>query len=283
MGLVKATSKEEIIKFLIWRSEKMEVLLREEAKATNRPIQKILMVQNLGGVTGRHIRSDTLAILKAVLYPIVENYPERMGTSVFVNVPAPKLFSVGWNIVKHIFDENLKSKFIFITTAEWKPRLLELIDDASLPVYLGGTLAEPDEMCSGILGIGGFVPDSLYRVNDDSFSTVVIHARQQHLVEAVVKVPGSVLSWEFSTKGFDIKFGVHYLGTEEEAEAQGPKYRGEEIIAIERKEGVSREVAEGEILAEKVGVYLLLWDNGYSMLRSKTLVYKYEVTEVREE
>ena len=37
------------------------------------------------------------------------------------------------------------------------------------------------------------------------------------------------------------------------------------------------EVISGEIIADKAGVYLLEWANGYSLMRSKTLMYKYEV------
>lgn len=203
----------------------------------------------------------------------------------FVNLPAPRLFAVGWSIMKYLFDENLKSKFQFITSADWRDRLLEHIEAEHLPAYLGGSLRDPDDYCSAVLGVGGVVPETLYRTSDDSFSSVVIPAGKNHRIEAVVNSPGSIISWEFSTKEHDIKFGAFFAGASgggRGTEGEGGEAKvGEKVDVIEatRVPGASKEVISGELIAEKAGLYILEWDNGYSYIRSKTLLYKYEVSE----
>jgi len=282
MGMLKATSKEELIRFAVANSEYIETTVRAEAKDTGKPCRKLVMIQNLAGVSSRQIRSDFLAMLQAVLHVIVENYPERMAVAYFVNLPAPKLFSIGWGIIKGLFDENLKRKFVFMTASDWNTQLREVVADEHLPAYLGGTLRDPDDACSNLLGTGGIVPDSLFRMNDDSFSVVVVPARGAHRIE-ILAIAGSVVSWEFTTKGYDIKFGVYYVGTEEEAqEVLKTKHKGDTLVDNNRVQGASQEVISGEIFADKSGVYLLEWDNGYSFMRSKTLMYKYEVASPKE-
>jgi len=193
------------------------------------------MIQNLAGLSGRQIRSDFLAILQSVMNPVVENYPERMVIDYHINLPAPKLFSIAWAIIKRLFDENLKKKLVFITGSDWKPQLLEVVAEEHLPAYLGGTLRDPDDACSNLLGSGGIVPESLFRINDDSFSVAVVPARGNHRIQAIVANPGSIVSWEFSTKGYDIKFGVYYVATEGKAEGLlASKNKGESLVESDR-------------------------------------------------
>jgi len=282
VGLMKATSKEELIKFSVYSAELTERALKEEARLTGKPPGKALLIQNLDGVSGRQIRSEAMAILKQVVGVVTENYPERLGIVYFVNLPTPRLFAVGWSIVKLIFDENLRSKFNFLTSADWKEKLLEHIEPEHLPAYLGGTLRVPDDDCSDILGVGGVVPENLYRTNDDSFSSITIPAGKSHKIQATVNSPGSIISWEFSTKEHDIKFGAFFLGREGAAAAEGEAAKqGQKVDVLEasRIPDSYREVISGELIAEQAGVYVLEWDNGYSYLRSKTLLYKYEVSE----
>ena len=91
-----------------------------------------------------------------------------------------------------------------------------------------------------------------------------------------IEVPqGGILSWEFKTDGKDIKFGIvlFALGSYK----QGASYDAAPVIIEVAKSG-----SKGESIAQtlsdcKEGTYVLIFDNRYSMMSSKTVKYALEV------
>jgi len=267
----------------VYTAEKAQRTLIEDAKKTGGPIGKSLVIQNLQGVGMRNIAAEALSLQKELIQIISDNYPERLGVAYIINIPAPKFFNIGYNIVKHIFDENLKNKFQFLT-GDWKAALREVVDEDQLPVYLGGTRAEPDEFCSDHLGVGGPVPESLFKGNDGSFFSHQIPARSRFKLEVMIGYPNSEIKWEFRTKDHDIKFGVFYLGSNEDVERGADTE--ETVLESKRYDHSSKELVKGSVSVFREGVYQLVWDNSYSMVRGKTLKYKHHIEypeELREE
>ncbi|KAH8027070.1 hypothetical protein HPB51_002015 [Rhipicephalus microplus] len=104
-----------------------------------------------------------------------------------------------------------------------------------------------------------------------------------------VRVPthpnGNCLFWEFATDSYDLGFGIYFEWTAEpgnqmsvhvsESEEEDEE---EEVIDESGDSGVppglSREVYAGSHLYPGQGVYLLKFDNSYSLWRSKTLYYR---------
>jgi len=79
-------------------------------------------------------------------------------------------------------------------------------------------------------------------------------------------VLGAELSWCFITENHDIGFGIFWKD-------------GEELLEIVPAERLSANLGsiEGSIVCEKVGKYVLEWDNGFSWTKGKNLKYKYEL------
>ena len=106
---------------------------------------------------------------------------------------------------------------------------------------------------------------------------------------------GSCLFWEFASEGFDIGFGVFFEwsadsntsvrvsldNSEDEfdesidADSDKTKRRStvDEVLPVLRRNS-HEEVIVGSHLYPGQGVYLLKFDNSYSLLRSKTLYYR---------
>lgn len=95
--------------------------------------------------------------------------------------------------------------------------------------------------------------------------------------------------WEFATESYDLGFGVSFEWTLPSSEAvvikhddeetgenkdsEKSKLRVDEILPSLRRP-CSDEVMVGSHLYPGRGVYLLKFDNSYSLLRSKTLFYR---------
>jgi len=273
------------MKYNIYNAERMDWAIREQSEKLGKPV-KVVVIQNLANVSLQQIKSDALTINRFLLEIITDHYPERLGVCYLINLPAQKLFEFVWNIVKYLFDDNLRSKFQFLFS-DWKNQLLEVIYEQDLPAYLGGTLKDPDEFCSNTLGIGGLVPESLYKGLDNSFTIINVAAMKKYQAVTVVYQPGSIIIWEFITKGHDIKFGVFMVETPPEAlensdgnENASPKDLNlPEVVVLEsrRFEDSSKESVKGQLVAEKRGSYMLEFDNSYSYLRLKTVSFKFEV------
>ena len=100
---------------------------------------------------------------------------------------------------------------------------------------------------------------------------------------------GTCLFWEFATESYDVGFGVSFEwslpsseGITVEVDENEPikdnvnevqKPRVDEILPTVRRP-CDQEVMVGSHLYPGRGVYLLKFDNSYSLFRSKTLFYR---------
>eukprot|EP00116_Pleurobrachia_bachei_P001092 sb/3461354/ len=98
-----------------------------------------------------------------------------------------------------------------------------------------------------------------------------------------VRIPtyeaGSALYWEFATENYDIGFGASFEWEEEGEGEEGEdgvgekKTRREAILPILRRSSHEK-VITGSHAYPRPGTYLLMFDNSYSLLRSKTVFYR---------
>ena len=82
----------------------------------------------------------------------------------------------------------------------------------------------------------------------------------------MVVTPGSKLEWSFTVKDYDCLFGV----------IEQEDIPSEYYILDKQYYSSEEEVSECLLILEP-GVYNLVWDNSYSILRSKTIVYSVRV------
>ena len=108
---------------------------------------------------------------------------------------------------------------------------------------------------------------------------------------------GTCLFWEFATEYYDLGFGVSFEWSQPqtknitvavnesdddefaeddkatENESSPPKPRIDEVLPVVRRP-CNEEVIVGSHMYPGRGVYLLKFDNSYSLFRSKTLYYR---------
>ena len=101
-------------------------------------------------------------------------------------------------------------------------------------------------------------PDSILKVGRGETVTVRIPTYES----------GSALYWEFATEHYDIGFGASFEWEDEEKGV-----RREPILPILRRSSQEK-VITGSHAYPRAGTYLLLFDNSYSLLRSKTVYYR---------
>jgi len=95
------------------------------------------LVQDLEGLGIDHISPNAVKILKQIAKIDQDNFPEGLRKVFFVNTP--KIFQMGWKLVKGAFDDGVVAKFNFFgDKEEFLPELLKVMTEDNIPVEYGG-------------------------------------------------------------------------------------------------------------------------------------------------
>jgi hypothetical protein len=204
------------------------------------------------------------------------HYPEVVHKGFFVR--CPRIFPTAYSLIHPMVDENTRDK-LEVLGSNWKERLAEFISPEILPEVYGGTAKEVQNVCWG-----GRIPKEMYKENDSTLLRHHIKPGKKFSIEVMVERTGMELSWEFVTENHDVGFVVYYhalgdtLHEKEEGEKKKEEGEGEEVIPSERVAAHHGNI-EGSYTCEKIGRYVLEWDNSFSWTRGKNLLYKYELAE----
>ncbi|GFY58421.1 SEC14-like protein 2 [Trichonephila inaurata madagascariensis] len=192
---------------------------------------------------------------------------------------ASSIFTIPFSILKAFLTARMLSKFRVYGTDGWKEDLLDLMDADQLPEFLGGKRTDPDgnPLCKTLINQPCKIDEKYYvhkSINslEKSPNVKKITLPRASFSEVIVDVEeaGSLIEWEFETKTRDIGFGLFYK------EMDGDEERVVEIVALRRLE--TDDFSEtGMYKCEKVGEYVILFDNSYSWLRSKEVFYRINV------
>uniref|UniRef100_A0A8C2BIU4 SEC14-like lipid binding 7 n=1 Tax=Cyprinus carpio TaxID=7962 RepID=A0A8C2BIU4_CYPCA len=179
------------------------------------------------------------------------------------------------------YPENLKKETrqkIAVLGSNWKEVLRNYVDADQLPAVYGGSMTDPDgnPLCKTMLRYGGVVPKSYYvrdsiKVKYDQFITISRGSSYQ--LDYEVLFLNCILRWTFASEGSDIGFGL-FLKTKgnetKKVEAM------QEILPTERYN--SHLVPEdGSYTCEESGIYVVRFDNTYSVLHSKKVSFTVDV------
>jgi len=162
--------------------------------------------------------------------------------------------------VKGAFDPVTIDK-IQVLGSNFLPKVLESIDLDQIPEFLGGGCK-----CGCVPKAGPF--ENIIEEDETKKKTEVTVAAgsiHDHILNAEQK---SKIFWEFNTVSHDIAFGVYYKQSD---------YMYE-ILPMDRVNS-SEESVQGHHVCEEGGEYILRWDNSYSKLRKKTIIYQCFVEE----
>eukprot|EP00475_Leptophrys_vorax_P016287 TRINITY_DN22755_c0_g1_i1.p1 TRINITY_DN22755_c0_g1~~TRINITY_DN22755_c0_g1_i1.p1 ORF type:complete len:384 (-),score=99.18 TRINITY_DN22755_c0_g1_i1:81-1232(-) len=210
-----------------------------------------IRVWDMEGLSVGHFSSEMLRYLKGVVTPAQANFPEHMYKSFIIN--APSMFSMAWALIKPFVPERSLKK-ITIMGSDYKDTLLKYIAEDQLPVQYGGTNAAP-----------------LWEDAESEFTKTLVPARGSIKLEK--KIPqGSKLVWDFRTVYADVGFEVKFVA--EDASKTTTK-----AVPYSRVESYKK-IQKGEFVPSSSGTAFICFDNSYSLMTGKEIVYQVSVSQI---
>ncbi|GBL81265.1 SEC14-like protein 2 [Araneus ventricosus] len=206
-----------------------------------------------------------------------KNHPESLKCVYIIN--APSFFNFIYSWLKTILPESILSK-VHLISKENAPEVLgKHIDLSIFPASVGGKMvdANGDPDCPSLykMPLNAPVPESLMLYNqfgvldNDSLAIkVVVECGAVHKVETLISEPNSFLQWDYQTVNFDICFGLSFK-KDQDSESKP--------ILPARRVDSHRIPESGSFTCEETGIYELVFDNSYSWLTKKELVYKVSI------
>ncbi|XP_004086486.1 SEC14-like protein 2 [Oryzias latipes] len=274
-GLFLSASKQDFIKSKIRDCELLQKECNRQTERLGRNVESITMIYDVEGLGLKHLWKPAIETFGEILTMFEDNYPEGLKR-LFV-IKAPKLFPVAYNLVKHFLCEATRDK-IYILGANWQEVLLKYIDVEELPAIYGGKLTDPDgdPRCRTRINHVGPVPPSYYvrdHVKVDYEQSITVNRASSQQQDYEILFPGCVLRWHFASDGADIGFGVFLKAKKGEWKKAGEM---EEIIPNQRY-NAHLVPEDGSLTCERPGVYVLRFDNTYSIFQAKKVSFTVEV------
>ncbi|XP_019598623.2 SEC14-like protein 4 isoform X1 [Rhinolophus sinicus] len=274
-GLLLSASKQELIRK---RIQGFELLLKEcelQSQKLGRKIEMVVMVFDLEGLSLKHLWKPAVEVYQQYFALVEANYPETIKHLLVVR--APRLFPVAFNLVKSFLTEVTQKKIV-ILGGNWKQELSKFISPDQIPMEYGGTMTDPDgnPKCLTKISYGGEVPKSYYLHNQVKVQyehTATVGRGSSLQVDNEILFPGCVLRWQFASDGADIGFGV-FLKTK-----QGERQRVGDMTEVLSSQRYNAHMVpeDGSLTCHKPGVYVLRFDNTYSLIHAKKISYTVEV------
>ncbi|XP_035022184.1 SEC14-like protein 2 [Hippoglossus stenolepis] len=274
-GLFLSASKQDFIKSKIRDCEMLQQECSLQSQRLGKNVEAITMIYDVEGLGLKHLWKPAIETYGEILQMFENNYPEGLKR-LFV-IKAPKLFPVAFNLIKHFLSENTRHK-INILGANWQEVLLKYIDAEELPMIYGGKLTDPDgdPRCRTRIHHVGPVPPSYYvrdHVKQDYEQCLNVSRGSSQQLDYEILFPGCVLRWQFSSEGADIGFGVFLKAKRGEWRKAGQM---QEVVPSQRY-NAHLVPEDGSLTCERPGVYVLRFDNTYSIFQNKRISFTVEL------
>lgn len=158
------------------------VIMREETRRQGRVVDRMLTIMDLGGLGMSHMNPTLKAFLVAVSTFSVSLFPETLHAAVVVDLPWV-MARVLWPLAKRFLHPVTLAKFCVPGSAgQAQKELLELVDPANLPRYLGGSCncaeCTSGQLRGGSLQNWAFAPLALVPDRNSPKALDQIHRRQ---------------------------------------------------------------------------------------------------------
>ncbi|KAM9621921.1 LOW QUALITY PROTEIN: SEC14-like protein 4 [Trichechus inunguis] len=272
-GLLLSAFKQEVIRKRIKVCEMLLYQCELQSEKFGRKIETAVMVFDMEGLGLKHSWKPAVEVYQQFFAILEANYPETLKN--LIAVRTPRLFPVAFNLVKSFMSEETHRKIV-ILGANWKEELLKFISPDQLPAEFGGTMTDPDgnPKCLTKINYGGEVPKRYYVRNQvKKYEHTVTVGRGSSLqVENEILFPGCVLKWQFDSDGGDIGFGI-FLKTK-----MGQRQRAGKMAEVPSQRYNAHMVPEdGSLTCLRAGIYVLRFDNTYSLMHGKKVSYTMEV------
>ncbi|XP_040859523.1 putative SEC14-like protein 6 [Ochotona curzoniae] len=274
-GLLLSVTKQQLLRD---KFRNCELLLREceqQSQKLGKKVERVTTVFDLEGLGLRHLWKPGVEFAQEFFSALEANYPEILKHIIVVR--APRLFPVAFNLIKPYMREETRQKVVILGD-NWKQELHRFISPDQLPMEFGGTMTDPDgnPKCLTKINYGGEVPQSYHRRNQERLQyehSVSVGRGSSQQVENEILFPGCVLRWQFASDGGDIGFGI-FLKTK-----IGERQRAGEMTEVLASQRYNAHLVpeDGSLTCSEAGVYVLRFDNTFSLLHSKHISYTVEV------
>lgn len=137
-NIMKLTTMDRLVRFHAWESEMALRLMGKKSRELGLNIETFTVVIDAAGWSLKLATSDAFTFIKGMASTDADHYPERLGTLVVIN--APGVLAFAWKVIQGFLDDVTKAKIKILSsdTNEWRPVLLDLIDDDQIPAQYGG-------------------------------------------------------------------------------------------------------------------------------------------------
>ena len=191
-------------------------------------------------------------------------YPQLLGKSVIIN--APSYFSLLYAAYSVFQPKSALEKMVLCPgQTTWDksavatcPFIKRMNGAAEVPPFLGGTLPLPPQL----------TPRA---ERADALNKITVSARSAQTVEADIPVGGCTIEYEVLLADKGIELSAHLL------DAKDNSVKLKENLMEMVKIKADRGLVKGSFHVPLAGTVQLVFDNSYSILRSKTLEYRVEV------
>ncbi|XP_050715606.1 SEC14-like protein 2 [Eriocheir sinensis] len=279
-GLLSSVKKTDYIRYTLRVLEASRRDMAEQTQKLGRPINQQCCIFDLDNFSLKHVTwKPAMDVILELVQLYEANYPEFLKCAYVIN--APKVFTMAYALIKPFLHEVTLKKIKIFGRSGWKEVLLKDISPDELPHHWGGSRTDPDgnPKCPSQICLGGEVPKKYYLslsksnlsklTEDDNLSSVTLSKGGKKRLKYEVKKPGSHLRWEFRTEDFDIGFGVSRKVKKGEEEVLVPLQRVNSQLVTE----------EGYLVCTEPGTYVITFDNEFSYVRSKKVLYMATVVE----
>ncbi|KAG8177216.1 hypothetical protein JTE90_022090 [Oedothorax gibbosus] len=271
-GFINSTKTSDVIKTLAQFIIKHELILEEKCFEIKRWLSGGLLIFDFEGLDfATATNRKGIELMVRIIRFGQDMFPERLK-AVFL-IKAPSLFSIPYRIVKNFLAPETQEKIQFFSTEGWQEKLLELIDTDVLPAFMGGTRTDPDgnPYCDAngnnrrnyYLAQNG--DNSLAHV--PGVNTLLVPRSSTKRILLRAENVGCVIEWEFEVKAGDIGFGLFLEKTPDERTP---------VVVLDRVDAKDC-VVTGVYNCEKRGNYYAEFDNSYSWIKAKEILYIFKI------
>jgi len=256
-GLLTKSTKEWREKVFINLFETLEDRRKKcESQHGNAFTSGSFLILDLDGLGWNHFGSSALSFIKEAGAIGKLHYPEAVSKIFIMN--APLLFTTMWRSLKSTLSADTLKK-ITVCSSDPLSEIKPFVDLDQIPSNIGGT--------APALPKGGayFLPGEQQGVIEEHWETATVPRSGSWEKEIQIK-ERSLVVWEFKTEDMDLGFGVFCV-------ADGQKT---EELPVKRYE-CDKEVIRDLMEIKKPGKYLLHWDNTYSWVNRKFLLFRINI------
>ena len=145
-ALIEWYGREEMIQHAIWLRESLTngPCLEEYKQEQGRPVRTVTLVDDLHGLSCKHLSHKVLSIFGKILMLDQANYCKLAKKIIIIG--APTIFTWVWALAKPFFDPGVVKKMVFCGTSDYRKVLseymkLEVIPSCKVPEGKGGVVA----------------------------------------------------------------------------------------------------------------------------------------------